>query len=261
MAQMAVVQMNSITAEIDRNLKKAGDFIAAAAAKGAQLVVLPELFATGYRVDDYFSELAEPPDGKTVQLMAESAGRYGLWIAGTFPEKNPNSDKPFNTMFMVNKDGLAAAYRKVHLWGNEPKYFTPGNKLTAWRTPVGRIGMLICYDISFPEPARAHAVAGADLLLYAMAFGPAKREYALKSLATTRALENTCYVGIANRTGTERESVFCGQSRIVAPDGSTVVSLGEEEAVAVAEIDLSLIAECREKYPYLKDRSEEVDRF
>lgn len=257
--RVAVGQMHSDTCEVDKNLLKIEDIVKEASASGAKLIALPELCVTGYRADEKFSSLAQSLHGEYVQeLRRMSQENQGIYIYTAIPEAVEDGGKPYNTAVLINRQGVAASYRKIHLWGMETEYFRAGDKLAIAETPVGRVGMHICFDVSFPEPARFSALEGADLLMYVFAFANPKRKYAFDVLTQARALENGCYVMASNLVGDEKNTAFFGGSRILDPAGNELVNLGDREGIACAALDRKILADIRGRYPYLDKRRQDI---
>lgn len=253
----AIGQMNSRTLDIEYNLEKMRRMTKEAATFSADLILFPELCLTGYRADEKFSELAQTIEGTFVRDLSHIAKECGgISIYTSIPEKNRDGEKPYNTAILVGPSGVLASYRKVHLWSKETEYFTPGQQLTMAEASIGLAGMMICFDVCFPEPARNYALKGAEALLYTSAFGNLTRRYAFDTMTQARAIENTCYVLNANMVGTEKDSEFCGGSCIFDPLGNKVACCEDKEGIVYAAIDSSLIQETRNKYPYLKKRCE-----
>lgn len=256
---IAVGQMHSDTCEVDKNLSKMETLVKEASASGARLITLPELCVTGYRADEKFSALSQSLQGEYVQqLQRMSRENQGIWIYTAIPEAAADGGKPYNTAVLVNCRGLAASYRKIHLWGMETEYFRAGDTLATADTPVGKAGLHICFDVSFPEPARFSALEGADLLMYVFAFANPKRKYAFDALTQARALENGCYLMASNLVGEEKDTAFFGGSRILDPAGNELVNLGTREGVACAPLDRQLLAQVRERYPYIDKRRKDI---
>ncbi len=247
----AVVQMDCIPGDRAANLARAERFIRQAASRGAELIVLPELFDTGYRVEEKDDLLAEPLPGAVSRWMQDMAAQYGAFLAAAVMERAP--DGICDTALLVGAGGILSAHRKMHLWGGESARFRRGDTLCAAELPWAKAGLLICYEIGFPEQARVLARQGASLLLYPSAFGRA-RAYAWDIASRSRALENGAYVLAANRCGAERDTDFGGLSRIVAPDTTVLAGAGADgEAVLCAEIDLAAVDKQRDAIPYLRD--------
>ncbi|MCZ9340633.1 carbon-nitrogen hydrolase family protein, partial [Streptomyces sp. TRM76130] len=190
-----------------------------AAAAGAGLLVAPELFLTGYAIGDDMARLAEPADGDAAASIAEAATRHGLAVAYGYPERD--GDRAFNSAQLISADGTRLAnYRKTHLYGDyERDRFTPGDQPVVQAELDGlTVGLMICYDVEFPENVRAHALAGTDLLLVPTA-QPHPFQFVAASLVPVRAFENQMYVAYVNRTGREGAFDFVGLSVLAGPDG------------------------------------------
>lgn len=259
---IAVGQMHADTCRVDKNLLKMGSMVQEAADCGAKLIALPELCVTGYRADEAFGSLSQSLQGEYIQeLRRLSARNNGIWIYTAIPEAAQDGGKPYNTGVLVNDRGVAASYRKIHLWGMETEYFRAGNALVTADTPVGRAGLHICFDVSFPEPARHSTLAEADLLMYVFAFANPKRRYAFDVLTQARALENGCYVMASNLVGNEKDTVFFGGSRILDPAGIELVNLGDQEGIACAPLDSQVLADIRGRYPYIEKRRKDIYSF
>ncbi|BEU86636.1 carbon-nitrogen hydrolase family protein [Selenomonas sp. TAMA-11512] len=249
---VAAVQMDCVPYDKDANLRHGAELVADAASRGAQLVVLPELFNTGYRVETRDTELAESLTGRTSQWMQDTAQRYGIYLAGALLERGEDG-LVYDTAVLVGAEGLIGRHRKMHLWDAENSRFAKGEEIGVYRLPFATVGLLICYEIGFPEMARIQTLKGADVLLYSSAFGRA-RDYVWDIASRSRALENGVYVVACNRCGQEQDTSFGGLSRIVAPDASLLAAAeADGEAVVCAEIDSDEAATMRRTLPYLRD--------
>ncbi|MXM67861.1 carbon-nitrogen hydrolase [Streptomyces sp. HUCO-GS316] len=250
----ALLQSSGRPGSVAANLKVLDEAAGRAAAAGAGLIVAPEMFLTGYAIGDDIARLAEPADGDSADAVAEIAGRHGLAIAYGYPERA--SGRVFNSAQLFAADGTRLAnYRKTHLFGCfEHDHFTPGDTPVVQAELNGlRVGLMICYDVEFPENVRAHALAGTDLLLVPTAqMHPF--QFVAESLVPVRAFENQMYVAYVNRVGQEGEFEFVGLSTLAAPDGVARTRAGRDEELVVADVDPVLLAASREANPYLKDR-------
>lgn len=247
----AVIQMDCVPGDKKKNLAHASDLIARAADCGARLIVLPELFHTGYRVEAQDAVLAESVPGPVTEWMQALAERYDAYLAAAVMEKT--EDGLYDTAVLVGPEGYLFRHRKMHLWGGETERFRKGSALEVARLPFADVGLLICYEIGFPEEARVLTEKGADILIYPSAFGRA-RAYAWDTASRSRALENGVYVLACNRCGKEMDTDFGGLSRIVAPDTSILAGAGADgEAVICAQIDLGAVSRQRQAIPYLQD--------
>ncbi|MEU9152145.1 carbon-nitrogen hydrolase family protein [Streptomyces sp. NPDC048417] len=250
----ALLQSSGRPGSTVENLKVLDETAGRAAAAGAALLVAPEMFLTGYAIGDDIARLAEPADGDSADAIAELAHRHGLAIAYGYPERA--GDAVHNSAQLISADGTRLAnYRKSHLFGGfERDHFTPGDQPVVQAELNGlTVGIMICYDVEFPEPVRAHALAGTDLLLVPTA-NMHPFELVAESLVPVRAWENQMYVAYANRIGHEGEFEFFGLSALAGPDGVARARAGRGEELLLADVDPALLAASREANPYLKDR-------
>jgi predicted amidohydrolase len=251
----ALLQSSGRPGSVVENLKVLDEAAGRAAAHGAGLLVTPELFLTGYAIGDGLARLAEPADGEAADAIAETAARHGLAVAYGYPERTSDA-AVFNSVQLVAADGTRLAnYRKTHLYGPfERAHFTPGERQVVQAELDGlTVGLMICYDVEFPENVRAHALAGTDLLLVPTA-QPHPFEFVAESLVPVRAFENQLYVAYVNRVGLEGEFEFVGLSTLAGPDGVARVRAGRAEELLLADADPGLLAASREANPYLADR-------
>ncbi|QIB49247.1 carbon-nitrogen hydrolase family protein [Streptomyces aureoverticillatus] len=250
----ALLQSSGRPGSVAANLKVIEEAAERAAAAGARLLVTPEMFLTGYAIGDDVPRLAEPADGEAADAIADIAARHGLAVAYGYPERA--DEQVFNSVQLIGPDGARLAnYRKTHLFGGfERDHFTPGEKTVVQAELDGmRIGLMICYDVEFPENVRAHALAGTDLLLVPTAqMHPF--QFVAESVVPVRAFENQMYVAYVNRVGPEGEFEFVGLSALAGPDGVARARAGRGEELVFADADPAFLAASREANPYLSDR-------
>ncbi|MFI7299082.1 carbon-nitrogen hydrolase family protein [Streptomyces sp. NPDC050121] len=250
----ALLQSSGRPGSVVENLRVLDEAAGRAAAAGAGLLVAPELFLTGYAIGDDIARLAEPADGDSADAVAELAARHGLAIAYGYPERD--GETVYNAAQLVSADGARlAGYRKTHLFGCfEHEHFTPGDRPVVQAELNGlTVGIMICYDVEFPENVRAHALAGTDLLVVPTAqMHPF--QFVAESMIPVRAFENQMYVAYVNRVGREGEFEFVGLSTLAGPDGVARARAGRGEELLFAEADPVALAASREANPYLKDR-------
>ena len=159
-----IVQTTSLPYDKQANLTRVLTTMETAAARGASLILFPEMFLTGYLIRDRLEELAEPLDGPTLRAIGEKAKALNMGVVLGTPLKNPGG-KPYNAVVMIDRDGaIAGTQGKTHFFGGEEKMFDPGPTLRAFDTSFGRMGILVCYDGEFPETARTLALDGAKIL-------------------------------------------------------------------------------------------------
>lgn len=250
----ALLQSSGRPGSTAENLKVLDEAAGRAAAAGAALLVTSELFLTGYAIGDDIGVLAEPADGDAADAVAEITGRHGLAIAYGYPERA--GERVHNSVQLISADGTRlAGYRKTHLFGCfERDHFTPGEQPVVQAELNGvTVGLMICYDVEFPENVRAHALAGTDLLLVPTAqMHPF--QFVAESVVPVRAFENQLYVAYVNRVGHEGEFEFVGLSTLAGPDGVARARAGHAEELVLADVDPAFLAASREANPYLRDR-------
>ncbi|MDI6411270.1 carbon-nitrogen hydrolase family protein [Streptomyces albus] len=230
-----------------------------AAARGARLLLTPELSLTGYALADP-AEAAQPADGPGPAAVAAIARRHGVAVVHGYPERGEDG-AVHNSVQLIGPEGdLRANYRKTHLYGPyERAHYTAGSNLCVQTELDGlTLGLLVCYDVEFPEAVRAHALAGTDVLLVPTAL---MRPYdtVATTLVPARAVESQLYVAYANRVGREGEFDFAGLSCLAAPDGTVPARAdGSSSALLLADADLAALRASRERNPYLADRRPEL---
>ena len=275
--RLAVVQME-MAEEPDANLAHASEMIRKAAAQGADVICLPELFLTRYfcqREDPSFFRLAEPVPGRTTGVVAALARELGVVLVVPLFERRA-AGVYHNTAAVIDADGrLAGLYRKMHIPDDpgfyEKYYFTPGDLgFRVVDTRHARVAVLICWDQWFPEAARLAALQGAEVIFYPTAIGwhpHEKAELGAAQLSAWRtvqrghAIANEVYVAVANRTGHERPAPdtsgieFWGHSFIAGPSGEILAEApAEGETALTAPLFRDLIEQRRRTWPFLRDR-------
>lgn len=253
---LALAQFDLTFGEPLANLARVEEFTAAAAAQGAQLLVLPELWSTGYdltRAEEHATDV----DEGVFAAVGKLAGGYGLHVVGSALSRMAGGVG--NTLTWHTAEGeRVATYSKLHLFRlmDEEKYLKAGQEPLMVETPWGRAGVAICYDLRFPELFRGYALNGAQMLLLPSEW-PHPRLSHWRTLLRARAIENQMYVVACNRVGSVGETVFCGHSAIIDPWGEAVAEGGEKEELLLATIDLALVAEVRQRIPIFEDRRPE----
>lgn len=241
MTRLAVVQMPSAPLDPETNIRQVLSWIHKAAAQDTQVVVFPECVLTGYVLNAEEAEMVcEPIPGPLTERLGEACRQTDITIVvGTL--EMGQQERIFNTSVMIGPQGVVGRYRKTHLpLLGVDRYLTPGDAFPApFETPVGRLSMLICYDLRFPEPARVLALAGAQAILLPTAWPQAATLYP-EFVARARAAENRLFVMAANRAGSERGTEFLGRSMIVGPEGEVLAEAdGNEEIMLLADVDLA----------------------
>ena len=234
--RIALGQFAGTPADKDANLRLAEKLADETARQGADLLVLPELFLTGYNIGNAIERLAESSDGRCARAMAQIAAASRLAIVYGYPERTPEG--VYNAAAAIDADGrLVTNYRKIHLWGGfERARFLPGGPSGVFALGGLRFGLEICYDLEFPELARAAALSGADGLIVLSAT-TAPYSVVPRHLVPARAYENQMFVVFADRTGEEDGLNYAGESCVAAPDGAVLASCGAGEALACADVE------------------------
>ena len=256
----------------DASVSRHVEMIREAAAKGAQVICLQELFNLPYfctRQDPALFDLAEPVPGPTTERLAQLAAELGVVIiVPLFEKRGPGLYH--NTAAVLDADGrYLGKYRKMHIPqdpGFEEKfYFTPGDLgYPVWETRFGRLGVLICWDQWYPEAARLSALAGAEILFYPTAIGWLREEKAAlgaaqhcawETVQRGHAVANGCYVAAVNRTGPQDDTEFWGQSFVANPYGEIIFkATSDREEVLIATCDMGLVEDFRRIWPFFRDR-------
>ena len=227
--------------------------LAAAAETGSDLLIFPEMFLTGYNIGDAVFELAEPADGPSAAAVEAIARESGVSILYGYPERR--GQRVFNSARLIHSArGAIANYRKTHLYGTEEKrLFVPGDDLVTADLDGLKVGILICYDVEFPEAVRALALAGAELIAVPTALIE-PFDIVSRTLVPARAFENQVCVAYAGMCGREGDLGYCGLSCIVGPDGRDLARADAGPALLAADIDPAGITTGRKTNPYLSDR-------
>ncbi|MBA4460617.1 MAG: carbon-nitrogen hydrolase family protein [Nitrosopumilaceae archaeon] len=261
--KVAIVQFKASTNK-ETNLKKIINFISKASKNKAKLVAFPEFmmfYTNSSQSPKQLAGLAETINGNFVSEIAKSAKENRIQVVGSFYEKSAKKDRVYDTSFVVDKTGkVISTYRKIHLYDalgfRESDKMTSGSKIAKpVKTSVGKVGMMICYDLRFPEMSRSLAAAGSDVLVAPSAWvkGDMKEEHWL-TINKTRAIENGCYVIAPDQVG----NIYCGRSVIVDPYGKILVDMKKKQGIAYADIELKKIKQIRKVLPLLKNRRTDV---
>ena len=225
--------------------------------KNIDLLIFPELHLTGYTMQDEVFDLAEPILGPSVKRVEKIAKEHGVHIVFGMPEESEVKGVIHNTAVLVGPKGLVGRYRKIHLPTHsvfeERRYYRPGQEAPVFDTPLGKIGLTICYDLYFPELTRLQSLAGAELIVCISA-SPGLRRRFFEGFVLSRAMENAVYLAYVNRVGIEDGNQFWGGSRVVAPGGSVLVQCKYDvEDFQPCKIDLAEVGRARAFIPTIKD--------
>jgi predicted amidohydrolase len=264
---VAVGQMNSVLCEVEDNLKKVETLMRSAACLGAQIVLVPETFSTGFNVGERIGEVSDEIPGRITDRLAELCRELDLYLYGSMIEK---SGKQYhNTGVLISAGGeLLARYRKVHLFSTEKEIFAPGTEPVVVNTDLGTFALTICMDLLFPEYIRGLVLSGAEYILNStdwLRYGPLDRWQwhfrQPRALATVRALENTVCLAMACQWGVEGDFTKFGYSCIVSPSGRILAGIEEGEGVAVHELSMEGVQEWRSIATYLEDRKDHLELY
>jgi 5-aminopentanamidase len=252
--RVALAQLAPKLYDKESNLLKAEDYIRQAASQQASAILFPELYLTGYSLGQRAFEAAETREGPSVRRVAEMARRYGIAVVLGFAELAPDGKHAYDACFVINAQGqLAGCYRKTHLFHAETGWFIPGESACVIDFGLGRTGLLICYDLEFPEAARDLALRGAQWIATCTG-NMVPNQHLQEIVVQTRAAENRVWVALANRVGSEEEITFFGESAVTDPYGNLKVQGGGTESLLFAQIDLCSTDQARANADYLADR-------
>lgn len=262
--KIAVAQLMT-SGDKKANLAKAQAYIAKAKDTGADLVLLPETYMAFLPPEVAYAEAAETTDGPFASGLAQAAAANQIYVVcGMYEAKPDEKVRAYNTTVVYDRSGhLIHKYRKTHLYDafayQESNFVPPGQgPFRVFETEFGKIGLMVCYELRFPEIAREFVLQGADILLVPTMWvaGPLK-ELQYEILARARAIENTIYVCAANQAG----NIATGRSMIIDPMGIVLAAAGEEESLLTAETDAGRIRRVREKNPSLLHRKPELYQY
>lgn len=264
---IALVQMQPALGEPSDNLDRMSDYVAEIATKQrVDLIIFPELATTGYELGVRFTEVAQRVIGPTVNLMAQRASEFGLYIMFGMVTKEKVESVLFNAAVLVGPEGeLVEEYHKVHLRGEERMAFKEGFRLPVTQTEIGAFGMMLGWDLAFPEVARCLVLDGAELLCVLGNWESTEIDQ-WDTFIRARAYENTCFVAACNRAGDDVTVSFGGHSMIVGPRGEVYASLADQvdgqgkpiEGYCVATIDLDDVRRHREELQTIQARQPSV---
>ena len=261
--KIALAQISCKRADKVGNIEKMKAYAEKANKEGAKLVIFPELSLTDYLVRDLIYELAEPIPGPSVERMAEIAKENQVYVVFGMPEVSQRAESViYNTAVLVGPEGYIGKYRKMHLPTHsvfeEKRYFRQGYETPVFETKIGRIGLMICYDVFFPEVSRALRLNGAQLIVCISA-SPAVRRKFFEILTAARAIENNVFLAYVNLVGIEEGLQFWGGSRIIGPNGSIIVKAKyDEEDFTIGEINFKDVKHIAAFVPTIRDLRPEL---
>jgi len=265
---VAAAQFTPVSGDPEANLRKMEKLCDMAAEAGASLIVLPELALTGYYLKaDALRALAVPQDGSWSAPLREKAKEYHLLIAVGYPELAA-APSMYNSCLLIGSDGqIIGNARKRYLWGREKRLFLRGASYDVFETELGKLSVLLCYDMEYPEPSRIAALKGADLILCPAAWSR-KAAHRWRVETAANALFNLVYVAGANFL----DENCCGNARIVGPDGKVIAEgytpeagtaaenapAAPEDCIVTALISPEELERCRAEIPYWQDLDPQI---
>lgn len=267
--RIAVCQIDIQSLATDANLKRMLELIDESAGLSADLVVFPELSNTGYIVDrdrefgERYVLAAEAIPGPTSKALCDAAARHRLHVIVGLCEAHPVIPATlYNTAALIGPDAnIVGLHRKMHIPGQEKHYFASGTRAEVFQTELGTIAINICYDVFFPELARTMALKGAHLIVCPFNTGTLyDHPDTLRAFAQARAIENKLFFVTCNRTGSWNGHSFNGRSAASDPYGNILMQAGEEDGVAVFDIDYALLTRERAFHPIFADRHPQLYR-
>ncbi len=249
--KICCAQLGSILEAPDTNLAVADDAVRSAVASGADLVLFPEQYATGW--DPSSTKHAEEDGGPIESAWCRIAEEHGVWVVGS--QRTHSSEGFTNTALIAAPDGsVHARYAKTHLfrYAGEDQQYIPGDRLSVCSCDGLVVGLAICYDLRFPKLFRRYADLGVECMLVPAAW-PCSRIDIFTLFLHARAVENQYYVAGVSPTGTNPIDQYCGRSAIVDPLGKTLCSAGEGEVCIRADVDADYVAKVRRRFPFHDD--------
>ncbi|MBL9105062.1 MAG: carbon-nitrogen family hydrolase [Myxococcales bacterium] len=250
--RVAAIQSDIVWENPEANFERLRPWLAAAAAAGARLVVLPEMFACGFSMAA--DRIREPQTGPSARFLEGAAKTHGLWICGSIPEVPPGAIKPYNTLVLAGPSGQVHRYRKIHpfTFAREHEHYAPGSDFLTVDIEGLRCSLFICYDLRFADEFWGRAEQTDAFIV--VANWPERRRHHWTTLLHARAIENQTYVVGVNRVGKGNDLDYTGDSRIFDPWGETLAAAAGSETMLLADLHPEVVKDAREKFPVLKDR-------
>ena len=250
--KVAAIQHDTVWEDREANFARLAPMIERAAANGARLAVLTEMFATGFSMAT--ERIAEPIDGPSANFLVEQAAAHEVWVCGSIPERARGAERPSNCLVIAGPDGTVRRYRKIHpfTYGNEHERYAAGHEHLTVTVEGVRVSFFVCYDLRFAD--EFWTLADRTDCYVVVANWPAPRRDHWRTLVRARAIENQAYVVAVNRVGTGGGLEYAGDSAVIGPFGEVIVEGSAEEEVMIADVDPQVVAATRARYPFLVDR-------
>ena len=256
--KVAALQHDIVWEDPDANFARLAPMVADAAADGARVVLLAELYSTGFSLDT--GRTGEPEDGPSTRFLADQARAHGVWVGGSLPARAPGTALPYNRFVLAGPDGEQHHYDKLHpfSYGKEDEHYSAGHTRVTVDVEGVRTSLFVCYDLRFADQWWA---LGPDTDCYlVVANWPAGRRNHWRTLLRARAVENQAYVVGVNRAGSGGGLDYAGDTAVIGPFGeelAVAVDTGTVagEQVVTADVDPAHVAHIRAQYPFLHDRT------
>ncbi len=256
--RVAALQSTIVWEDPAANFARLDSWIGAAAAAGARLLALPEMFACGFSMNT--TKIAEARDGPSTEFLLRQAAAKGLWLAGSIPEidsgvgASNGGERPYNTLLLAGPGGELHRYRKIHpfTYAGEDRHYQAGKDFVSVSVEGLRLTLFVCYDLRFADEFWATA-ATTDAYLVVASWPQARRHH-WTTLLAARAIENQAYVIGVNRVGQGGKLHYTGDSRIFDPLGRQLAAAAEQETLLLADLDPAEVTRVRQELPFLPDR-------
>lgn len=250
--KVAAIQHDIVWEDAAANHERLAPMIAAAAVTEARLVVLTEMFATGFSMNT--ERTAEPVGGPSTAFLQAQAAEHDVWVCGSIAERTDGEDRPHNTLVLAGPGGELHRYRKIHpfTYSGEDEHFAAGTDFVTVDVEGLRVTLFVCYDLRFAD--EFWATADATDLYVVVANWPEARRRHWVTLLNARAIENQAYVVGCNRVGEGGSLTYVGDSRIIDPMGEVLTAGARSETILLGDVDPAAVARTRRELPFLPDR-------
>ena len=250
--KIALFQSDIVWEDPEANFARVEPQIKAAAAAGARLILLPEMFACGFSMNT--AAIQEPHDGPTATFLRRCAKEYELWVGASFPMLRPGAERPTNHFLLGGPDAQSHSYDKIHpfSFAKEDHFYEAGKEFVHVESEGVRMTLFTCYDLRFADEFWATADKTDAYLL--VANWPDKRREHWRTLLRARAIENQAYMVAVNRVGKASGLSYCGDSVVLDPWGAALCEANKDEILLLADIDATRVQDARTKFPIYGDR-------
>jgi predicted amidohydrolase len=250
--RVAAIQHDIVWERPPENFARLGPWVERAAACGARLVVLTEMYSTGFSMRT--TRTAEPPGGPSTEFLRMQAKQHDVWVCGSLPERTDDAERPFNTLVLAAPDGTVHRYRKIHpfTYSGEHEHFAAGGEFVTVDVEGLRVTLFVCYDLRFADEFWATA-SHTDCYLVPANWPDTRRPHWI-TLLQARAIENQAYVVGCNRVGRGGQLDYTGDSRIIDPMGQILAAASGQQTMLLAEVDSAVVRDTRARFPFMQDR-------